>query len=210
MLYKFCWVWRSLFYLVLVIELFFPSTKYSVKLRTGQFHVYFSQPITCIKWTLPAELNCCVLVRSGDTSVGIETGLQSGKRGTVIRFLTGAGSFSLSKAFRSAVGIQPAFCFNRYPWLFLRGKGKKREADHSLSPNAWPYTSASSVFLHGLHRDTFKPFYARLPWHFRNCRLATLLISWANDDFYGTRFPVSSVTGELPERLSPWSALNGH
>jgi hypothetical protein len=175
------------------------------QLSRGQFHVYFSQSIT---WTLTTELKCYVLVRSGDISVGIETELQSGKRGTVIRFLTGAGNCSLSKAFRADVWVHPAFCLICTRGSFSRVKGEKREAVRSLSPNAsvsnaWRYTSSSLVFLHGMQRDTFMPFYARLPWHFRNCRLGTLLISWANDNFYRIRFPVSSMTGDLPECLCP-------
>jgi len=75
-----------------------------IEINYRQFHVYFSQPITCIKWTLTIELKCYIIVRSGDTSVGIETGLQSRKRGAVVRFLTGAGKSSLSKAIRAAVG----------------------------------------------------------------------------------------------------------
>jgi hypothetical protein len=145
---------------------------------------------------------CYVLVRIGDISVGINTGLHSGKRGAVTRFLTGAGNFSLSKDFRAV------FCLIGTRRSFSSVKGEKREAVHSLSPNAavngaWRYASASPVFLHGVHMDTFMPFYARLPWHLCNCRVATLLISWANDDFCRTHFPVSSTTGDLPECLSP-------
>jgi hypothetical protein len=148
---------------VFVRELFFPSTKYSVKLSTRQFHVYFSQPISCIKLTLPAELKCYFLARSGDFSVGIETGLQSGKRGAVIRFLTEEGNFSLSKAFRAAVRGPAAFCLISTADSFSGVKGEERESDHSLSPNAavnnvWRYTSAYPVILHGVHRDIFMPF----------------------------------------------------
>ena len=100
--------------------------------------------------------------------------------------------------------VHPAFCLIGTRGSFFRVKGEKREAFHSLSPNAafnnaWRYTSASPMFFHGVQM----PFYARLPWHISTCRLATLLISWANDDFCRTRFPVSSTAGDLPERPSP-------
>jgi hypothetical protein len=81
-----------------------------VKIDTGQFHVYFSKPTTCIKCTVPTELKCHVFVRSEDISVDIETGLQSGKRRAIIRFLTGAGNSFLSKAIIAAVGVDPPFC----------------------------------------------------------------------------------------------------
>jgi hypothetical protein len=96
-----------------------------------------------------------VIIESRDSSVGIALGYGLDDRGSRVRFLAGAGNFSLHHRVQNGSGAHPA----SYPMgtvgSFPGVKRPGREADHS-SPssaevkNAWSYTSTAPICLHGV------------------------------------------------------------
>jgi hypothetical protein len=93
-------------------------------------------------------------LKSRDSSVGIALGCGLDYRGSTVRFPAGTGNFSLHRRVQNGSGAHPA----SYPTLtrgsFPGGRAAGHEADHSPPSsakvkNAWSYTSAPPIRLHG-------------------------------------------------------------
>jgi hypothetical protein len=95
------------------------------------------------------------MLKSRDSSVGIELGYGLDDQGSRVRFPAGGGNFSLHHRVHNGSETHPASCpigtRGSFPWV----KRPEREADNS-SPssaevkNAWSYTSAPPLRLHGV------------------------------------------------------------
>jgi hypothetical protein len=76
-------------------------------------------------------------------------------RGSRVRFPAGAGNFSLHHRVQNGSGAHPASCSMDTEGYFPGSKAAGREAHHSPPSsaevkNAWSYTSASPIRLHGM------------------------------------------------------------
>jgi hypothetical protein len=95
-------------------------------------------------------------VKSCDSSVGIALGYGLEDRGSRVRFPAGVGNFSLHhRCVQNGSGAQPASYLMGTRGSFPGVKRPEREADHSPPSsaevkNAWSYTTASPIRLHGV------------------------------------------------------------
>jgi hypothetical protein len=105
-----------------------------------------------------------VYKKSRDSSVGTTLGYGLDDWGSRVRFLTGAGNYSLHRRVQNGSGAHPASYPRGTRGFFLGGKAEGREADHSPPSsveikNAWSYTSSPQrVFMAWClvkHRDNF-------------------------------------------------------
>jgi hypothetical protein len=98
---------------------------------------------------------CLVLYRSRDSSVGIALSYGLNDRGSMVRFLAGAGNFSLHPRVQNSSGAHTASYPRNTRGSFPGIKRWGREADHSPPSSAevkyaWSYTSTPPIRLHGV------------------------------------------------------------
>jgi hypothetical protein len=77
-----------------------------------------------------------MLRKSRDSSVGIALGYGLDEWGSRVRFLAGAGNFSLHHRVQNGSGVHPASYPTGTRGSFPGGKGPGREADHSPPSSA--------------------------------------------------------------------------
>jgi hypothetical protein len=90
-----------------------------------------------------------LLRMSWDSSVGIATGYRLDDRNIGVRFMAGAGNFSLRHHVQTGSGAHPA-SYPMGPGSSFRGRGEKRlwrEADHS-SPSSAVVKGGVELYLH--------------------------------------------------------------
>jgi hypothetical protein len=102
---------------------------------------------------------------SRDSSVGIALGYGVDDQGSRVRFLAGAGNFSLHHRVQNGSGAHPASYPMGIRGPFPGGKAPEREADHS-SPSSAEVKEYAELYLHSpitpswrgaylKHRDNF-------------------------------------------------------